>query len=190
MSGCSEKKEELRYHFLNERLTLSEKEVEEKSAAIINQLLQLSTFKEANVIHSYVSIKKNREVDTPHLIQYCLDSDKKIVVPKIRGEGKLQHVEIKSFYNLQENSWGVPEPGDGKEISVETLDLIIVPMVAGDHLKNRLGYGKGYYDRFLGKSSATKIGLLFDCQLYKEKLPVEEFDIPLDILITESQRIE
>lgn len=190
MFESSEKKEELRRYFLNERKKLSEKEVEAKSSVIIDQLVQLSAFKEAKVVHSYVSIKKNKEVDTSQLIWHCLDSDKTMVVPKMLGKGKLQHCEIKSFDDLQENSWGVPEPDNGKEISVDILDLIIVPMVAGDYLKNRLGYGKGYYDRFLGKSNAITIGLLFDCQLNDDKLPVEEFDIPLDILQTESQRIE
>jgi 5-formyltetrahydrofolate cyclo-ligase len=62
-------------------------------------------------------------------------------------------------------------------------------MVAGDRNKNRIGYGAGYYDRFLKNCTATKMGLLFDCQLYDHTLPVEYFDIPLDVLITESQRI-
>lgn len=190
MPDCSVKKEELRRHFLEARKRLSEKEVETKSAAIIDQILQLSAFKETDVVHSYVSITKNQEVNTSNLIQKCLHTGKRMIVPKILGKGKLQHVEIKSLNDLQKNSLGIPEPDDGKEISVETLDLIIVPMVAGDHFKNRIGYGEGYYDRFLAKSTAITIGLLFDCQLYDDKLPVEEFDIPLDILVTESQRIE
>ncbi len=189
MSDCSEK-EELRNHFLKERKKLSDTEVETKSTEIIHRLLQLHAFQEADIVHSYVPIKKNHEVDTAQLIHHCFDTDKKIVVPKMLEQGKLQHLEIESFDDLKKNSWGIPEPDKGKEISVERLDLIVVPMVAGDRFKNRLGYGQGYYDRFLEKSDAIKIGLLFDCQLFEKKLPVEKFDVPLDILITESQRIE
>lgn len=115
---------------------------------------------------------------------------KQVVVPKIMGDGKLEHFEINSLDELRENSLGVPEPLAGKKIFVDNLDLIVVPMVAGDRFKNRIGYGAGYYDRFLQNCPAPKIGLLFDCQLFDGTLPVEEFDIPLDILITESQRVE
>lgn len=190
MSEFSKKKEEIRRLFLDIRQDLSEDDVHIKSEAIVDQVFQLSAFQDASFVHSYVPITKNKEVDTSNLLKHSLGSEKKVVVPKMLGDGKLRHLEIQSLDDLQENSWGVPEPNKGKEIPAETLDLIIVPMVAGDRFKNRLGYGKGYYDRFLEKSSATTIGLLFDCQVYKKKLPVEDFDIPLDILITESQQIE
>jgi 5-formyltetrahydrofolate cyclo-ligase len=106
------------------------------------------------------------------------------------GEGKLSHIRLDSLKDLRKNSLGVPEPVGGRKFSVDDLDLVIVPMVAGDRKKNRIGYGAGYYDRFLTNCSAPKVGLLFDCQLYDDTLPVESFDIPLDILITESERIE
>lgn len=190
MSDFSEKKEELRCHFLEERQKLSESEVQIKSQLIVDRLLDLSFFKDAEIVHSYVPITKNNEVDTTRLIEHCLESKKRLVVPKMLADGELKHLEIGSFNDLHENNFGVPEPDHGDEISIECLDLIVVPMVAGDHFKNRIGYGKGYYDRFLDKSSAFTIGLLFDCQLSGKELPVEEFDIPLDTLITESQQIE
>lgn len=190
MGGNSVDKEELRSHFLKKRNNLSGKEVEERSRHIIKRVLKTGEFQVAETIHSYVSIQKNREVDTFRFLETCLQMNKQVVVPKIVGEGQLNHFEIDSLDDLRENSWGVPEPVDGKEISVRELDLVIVPMVAGDRNKNRIGYGAGYYDRFLQSCSVPKMGLLFDCQLYDNTLPVENFDIPLDILITESQRIE
>lgn len=190
MAGNSVSKEELRSYFLEKRKDLSDREKNEKSRRIVDRVLKTKQFQAADTIHSYVSIQKNREVDTFRLIKDCLQMNKKMAVPKIIGEGQLNHFLIDSLVDLRENSWGVPEPVDGKEISVKELDLVIVPMVAGDYFKNRIGYGVGYYDRFLKNCSAQKMGLLFDCQLYDRRLPIENFDIPLDILITESQRIE
>lgn len=190
MIGNSVDKEQLRNLFLRKRNDLSEKEAEEKSQKIIDRVLKTKEFQFAETIHSYVAIKKNREVDTGRFLEICLQMNKQVVVPKIIGEGQLNHFKIDCLDDLRENNWGVPEPVDGKEISVGELNLVIVPMVAGDRKKNRIGYGAGYYDRFLQRCSAPKIGLLFDCQLYDNALPVEDFDIPLDILITESERIE
>lgn len=190
MSENPVRKEEIRRNFLKKRQSLSKREVETRSSQIISQLLRLKQFREANVIHSYVSIKNNREVDTRKLIEKSLAMGKQVVVPKIVGAGKLEHFKITSLGELRENSLGVPEPDGGNKISIQNLDLIIVPMVAGDRNKNRIGYGAGYYDRFLQNSTASKVGLLYECQLFDGTIPVEEFDIPLDILITELRRIK
>ncbi|MCG2589776.1 5-formyltetrahydrofolate cyclo-ligase [Rhodohalobacter sulfatireducens] len=192
MGEDSIRKDELRRNFLDKRKSLSEGKAELKSKIIVEELTQLNRFKEAAVIHSYVSIKKNREVDTIKFIKRCLETGKKVVVPKMVGEGKLKHIPINSLDDLEENNLGIPEPDEDNSnpISVKELDLVVVPMVAGDRFKNRIGYGAGYYDRFLENCSALKVGLLFDCQFFDGKLPVQEFDIPLDILISESRIIE
>jgi len=186
------RKEELRRNYLDKRKSLSEEKAELKSKNIVKKLTQLTRFKEATVIHSYVSIKKNREVDTIKFIKRCLETGKEVVVPKMVGEGKLKHIHIDSLDDLKENNMGIHEPAldNSDPVSVNELDLVVVPMVAGDRFKNRIGYGAGYYDRFLENCSALKVGLLFDCQFFDGKLPVQEYDIPLDILITESRKIE
>lgn len=192
MCEDSIQKDELRRNFLDKRKSLSEEKAELKSKIIVEELTQLNRFKEAAVIHSYVSIKKNREVDTIKFIKSCLETGKEVVVPKMVGKGKLKHIRIYSLDDLEENNMGIPEPAidNSDPVSLNELDLVVVPMVAGDRFKNRIGYGAGYYDRFLEKCSALKVGLLFDCQFFDGKLPVQEFDIPLDILISESRIIE
>lgn len=190
MTKISSSKKKLREHYLRTRNNLSKSLVLKKSALITEKVLVSREFSNASVIHTYVSIERNHEVDTSSLITEALKRNKRVVVPKVIGQGELDHIEINSLEELKENKWGVPEPEKKKKIRVNKLDLVIVPMVAGDQKKNRLGYGKGYYDRFLVNCPAVKIGLLFDCQLHNDKLPVETFDIPLDILITETRRIE
>lgn len=190
MADWSSSKKGLRTFFLDVRKGLSENEVEKKSSDIINRVLQSAVFSQAGTIHTYVAIKDKNEVDTIPIIKECFVRKKTVAVPKIVGDGLMEHVMLSSLDDFERNSWGVPEPGSGHPIPVKEIDLVIVPMVAGDRFKNRLGYGKGFYDRFLLNCSAVKMGLLFDCQLHDKKLPVESYDIPLDILITESKRID
>lgn len=190
MTDLQATKKMLRKHFLQIRKELSQVSCQKKSQKIIDRIFSSSEFEKAFIIHTYIPSKKNREVDTFPLIKKAFIEGKKVIVPKISGEGELEHIELTSTDELEKNHLGIPEPSNGKTYPISKLDLVIVPMVAGDLQKNRLGYGKGYYDRFLEKCPAIKMGLLFDCQLYENKLPVESFDIPLDILVTESQRIE
>ena len=190
MSESIQTKKELRKSFLQIRQQLSRKDVEEKSKRIFNRVLKSKEFSDAEVVHTYISIESKNEVNTFNFIETCLNEDKKVIVPKIKGEKRLEHIEITSFNNFKKNKWGVPEPISAKNYPIKDIDLVLVPMVAGDYHKNRLGYGKGFYDRFLSECPAGKLGILYDCQLYHNKLPVESFDIPLDILFTESGRIE
>ncbi len=189
MSSVSEEKNRLRKKYLTVRKNLSETFVHEKSSLIFEKLQRIDTFRKAEWIHCYASIAKNREVFTHDFIRECIKLGKKVAVPRMSEDGTLRHIRLTSFSRLQENDWGVPEPESGEEISPETFSLIVVPMVAGDRHRNRLGYGKGYYDRFLAGSSALKTGVLFDCQLHNEQLPAEPFDIALDVLFTENEKI-
>lgn len=182
-------KDDLRAHFLSERKRLSTKEMSQKSARITQSVIHSPEFQIAEVIHCYITISKNREVDTTTIIRQALDCGKKVIVPKTEGEGILSHHKIETLSGLVPNNLGIPEPKKAAPFPVSGIDLVIVPMVAGDRQKNRLGYGKGYYDRFLEKCPAIKAGLLFDLQLYSGTLPAQPFDIPLDILFTENQRI-
>jgi 5-formyltetrahydrofolate cyclo-ligase len=115
---------------------------------------------------------------------------KKVIAPVTQIEaGTLQHVWLEVFEDLQANEWVVLEPLEGEEADPEELELIIVPMVGGDYQRNRIGYGKGFYDRFLRQVHCPAVGLLFERCLMDE-VPVESFDVPLSMLITEKQIIQ
>lgn len=174
-------------HFMNVRKDLSKSEIETKSKRIIDTVTDTDLFNRASVIHCFYGIQKNREVQTDAFIRTCMELGKTVVLPRMVGESELRHHRIDSLQQLEESRWGIREPSVNRPVvEPSALDLIMVPMVAGDRLCNRLGYGKGYYDRFLAKTSAPTIGVLFDCTLSDEPLPVEPFDIPLGKLITES----
>ncbi len=181
----SEQKQQIREKLLAQRESISKEQYLQKSKQICERLKGLDEFKQANFIHCYVSINERREVNTHPLLRKMLKEGKNVVVPFTQIEkGTLRHIHLKRFEDLKPNRWGVLEPGEGNEVHPEKLDLVIVPMVGGDSDKNRIGYGKGFYDRFLAKTNCSKIGLLFNACM-NENLPAEPFDIALDKLITE-----
>lgn len=182
-------KQNLRKYYLSLRKSLSGSFVEEASLSIGKKLLNIEQFKKSEVIHCYVSIPANNEVDTDSIIHHCFRFGKKVILPKVADNGGLTHHPVVSLQHLKPNGWGVPEPETSEEWPTDQIDCIIVPMVAGDRMRNRIGYGKGYYDKFLANVKCFKIGILYDCQLYPKTLPVETFDVKMDIMITEKEVI-
>lgn len=184
------RKQELRKQFSDAREQLSREEAEEKSTGIMRKIFELPEYISAGTVHIYVPMKGRNEVNTMLCIENSLKLGKKVMVPKMAPGGLLKHAVISSVAELKPNRLGIPEPRDGvPSEEVSGIDLVFVPMVAGDKTGNRLGSGKGYYDRFLKIVPTCKIGILFDCQLSVSLLPAEEFDVKLDILITESRVI-
>ena len=116
-------------------------------------------------------------------------NEKKVVVPiSNKKDCSLTLSELKDWDDLEASSYGILEPKKEKikEISIDEIDLIIVPGVAFDKFGNRLGHGKGYYDRLLKNANTTIIGLAFEFQTI-EKIPTDEHDKPVDIIITEDR---
>lgn len=178
-------KQHLREDLLKRRNSISEELYHRKSKKICQQLTALPEFKKAQTVHCYVSINERNEVNTHPLIKTMLAGAKQVVVPITKiEEGTLRNVQLTSFDDLELNRWGVLEPTEGKKVRADKFDIVIVPMVGGDQHKNRIGYGKGFYDRFLAQTDCPKIGLLFE-QCLVDELPAEKFDVPLDKLITE-----
>lgn len=191
MSGenLNKRKNEARKTFLKAREGLSESETAVKNRSILEKVLQLEAYRSARTVHLYASIGERNEVDTFRLMKHSLEAGKHVIVPVMQDDGRLIHASVHSIKDLKKNSWGVPEPVDPEPVEEPDPDLIIVPMVAGDLKKNRLGYGKGYYDRFLKGRGTLKAGLLFELQVSGDPLPTGPHDVPLDILITEKRVI-
>lgn len=185
--NAGERKKKLRRKFLRIRKNIPDEEYRKKSDLITKRLKDSQFYNSAGYIHCYISLNERKEVDTHGLLEELLPREKKVVVPVTDFEsGTLTNRVLHSFEDLEPNRWGVPEPPDGEEVEPQELDLVIVPMVAGDNQCNRLGYGKGFYDRFLSDVDCPKIGLLFECCL-TDNLPVEDFDVKLDQIMTENR---
>lgn len=176
-------KSELRKLYLSKRKNIKNKK--EKSLIINNKIKELSEYKNSNVIALYKSLPS--EVDTTSLINDTINLGKIVVLPKVEKE-ELKFYKINSLEDLFiKSNFGVEEP-DGKEtnyIDKKYIDLAIVPGVCFDKEKNRVGFGKGFYDRFLVNSNFMTIGICFEEQITKEMIYANEYDVKVDKVITE-----
>lgn len=183
-------KERFRQSLRERRAAISEDDFIRKSQRITDRLRQQPEFRQARTIHCYVSMNRRREVNTHPLIRELLAAHKRLVVPVTNfADQNLDHLFLHSFDDLKQNKWGVLEPETGERCSPEELDLIIVPMVGGDEQGRRIGYGGGFYDRFLQAVNCPAIGLCFEETIVPE-LPTEPFDVPLDKILTDQRVIQ
>ena len=146
-------------------------------------------YQKDKVIFGYYSMHKQGEVDTVLMIEYALKVGVRIALPKVIGDNLL-FLEVKSLKDVEESSIGIMEPKYYCEVVNEPNATVIMPGVAFDRGGNRIGYGGGYYDRFLAKEpNHKKIALTYDFQIY-DILPMEKHDIKVDEIITEKEIIK
>ena len=185
-------KQTLKQQILEKRTSLSKEEIGEKSNKIKNNLFSLKEFNEAENIMLYASF--NTEADTQKIIKELLaKKEKTIVVPYvIKRDFRLHLSELKNINELEPKTFGILEPKEMyiREFNPDMLDLVIVPGIVFDKKGHRIGYGYGYYDRFLKaiRKETVKIGLAFDFQLI-ESIPEEEHDVPMNIVVTDKEII-
>jgi len=178
-------KKEIRKKYKDLRSLISDEELEEKSLAIANQLLKLAIWQKT-YYHLFLSIEKQKEINTEYILQVLAGKDKEIVISKSDFEtGEMNHYLLTDNTKIIKNDYGIPEPVDGLEVPVAKIDVVFVPLLVFDKNGNRVGYGKGFYDRFLSECKPTtiKIGLSF---FEPEDLieDVDESDIQLNYSIT------
>lgn len=182
------KKKDLRNIILNKRNSIDNNTKEEMDREIFNRLINLDLYKEAKNIFIYLSF--GSEIDTNPIIDRALEDGKEVYIPKIYKSNKeMKAIRLNSFEDLEENSMGILEPKDDSNfIDKENIDLIIVPGAVFDLEGNRIGYGGGYYDRFLSniKDKRNKVALAYDLQIV-ENIEAEEHDIKVDYIITNSR---
>ena len=180
-------KSELRKFFLNKRKHLDKQEFK-----LLNNLLRakvLDAFNyEDQCVHTFLSIEKNKEIDTQAIIDAinCKYDNVSWVIPKSDfSKFELTHHLYNEDTKIQLNQYGIPEPVDEKEVSAQDVDFIFVPLIIADTQGNRVGYGKGFYDRFLAscRKDSIKVGLsIFECI---EKIDgINHHDIALDYVIS------
>lgn len=166
---------------------LSKTQIEDRSISIANRCLELPIWNK-QIMHIFLSIENQKEVDTSFLRTLLQGKDKEIVIPKIIDSERLQHFLLTDHTLFKKNSLGIPEPVSGIEIKPSLIDVVFIPLLSFDYKGNRVGYGKGYYDRFLlnCKEECLKIGLSF----FEEEqcdFDVEDTDISLDFCVTPKQ---
>lgn len=184
-----ETKKELRKKVLNIRNQMSEEDVKNNSQEIMNKIINLSIYKQSKAVFIYMSFKN--EVITSELIKKMFKDKKKVVIPYTDMVNTLLiPSEIKDENDLVLNPFGYYEPREIIKFPVEKIDLVIVPGVVFDNNLNRIGYGKGYYDRILSavRPDVKKVAIAHDFQVL-DSIPKEEHDIKMDMIITEKRVI-
>lgn len=177
-------KDDLRKRINGHREILSVEEKKRFDEKIYYKLIGSDFYKSADIVFIYVSFGK--EVDTLKIISKLLKDNKKVYVPKVinKKEG-MKAIKIKSLEDLNAGYFNILEPIGNEELQPSYFDLCIVPGLAFDNEGGRLGYGGGFYDRFLGDvSEKTEIvALAYNFQIV-DKVPMEPYDIRVQGIIT------
>lgn len=176
-------KDTLRKEYLKLRSQLLPIEIENKSLEIANNLLKLPIWNK-KVYHIFLPIKSKNEVNTEFILPVLKGKDKQIVISKTNFETlEMTHFLLEENTKLIKNKYGIPEPENAKEIELEKIEVVFVPLLAFDKAGNRIGYGKGFYDRFLEKCNphCLKIGLsFFEPEIY---IKTDLYDISLNYCV-------
>ena len=178
-------KNELRKRYKKLRKELSENQIDDFSLAIANQLLELPVWN-FSFYHIFLAIEEHKEVNTDYILNILSGKDKNILISKSDFQtGGMQHFLLTDNTVIKKNSYNIPEPIDGIEILDDKVEVVFIPLLAFDETGNRVGYGKGFYDRFLAKCKpeTIKIGLSF-FEADAEIIDVFESDVQLDYCVT------
>ena len=181
-------KKALRLTYKTLRKQLSEEQLEEMSLAIANKILILPIW-EKSYFHIFLPIEEQNEVNTEFILHLLSGKDKEIIISKSDFETReMTHFLLTDNTKIKKNEYNIPEPIDGIEVSVKKIEVVFVPLLVFDKLGNRVGYGKGFYDKFLSecKPETIKIGLSF---FEPEEVisDVNENDIKLDYCVTPNE---
>ena len=184
-------KRELRKVYKLKRTSLTNTET--LSLEIANKTLEIDIWNLQNY-HVFFPIEKHKEVDSKLIIQIVQGKDKNVILPKLNLESKtIDSFLLTDSTPMKTNHLGISEPFNGIQINNNQIDLVFAPLLAFDNFGHRVGYGGGYYDRYLSKVQSKlkiiKIGVGFSFQKIKN-IPINKHDVKLDYIITERKIIE
>ncbi len=177
-------KKELRKLYKEKRKNLTLEAIKQLQQNIYKQVFEFN-FSTVKNVHVFLPIERQIEIDTYPIIEFLRSKEKNIIISKSDfSTATLQHFLFEEHTELEVNKYGIPEPINAKEITVKEIDLVFVPLLVSDKLNYRVGYGKGFYDRFLSecKKEIITIGLNFFKPIDKIE-DKNEFDVALHKVI-------
>lgn len=181
-SPLCEQKRSLRREKERQTTSLLSEYIKESDRVIIEKLLNLRELKNAETVFLYYSV--GREVSTASLIEKLLDEGRSVALPVCGNGGAMSFYPVIGKDTLCPGKFGIPEPPVTREVRPGAKDIIIVPALCCDRYGNRLGHGAGYYDRYLAQSEAFSVCLCRKA-LLEEKLPTEDTDIAVSLVLTD-----
>jgi 5,10-methenyltetrahydrofolate synthetase len=182
-------KEILRKRFRNARQRLEDAERRQLHVEILDRVKRFPLVQRAASLHLYLSMAE--EVETRSILRDALSRGKRVSVPAVDASANaLLACELASPDDpMERGPFGIEAPRERRPVAPESLELVLVPGVAFDSRGSRLGFGRGYYDRFLKNLAAARVGLAYECQISDALLPASSDDVPMDFVITERRVI-
>lgn len=179
----------LRKEYLEKRRALSPADAIARSHVIRERLLEFAPFRAARVFTVYVSSMDN-EVDTHGIIEWLLASGRTVLVPISLKGGLMMWSRLRHLNELQRSKFGIlePSPDHIRPANPPADALVLVPGIAFTRDGYRIGYGAGYYDRYLAGAHGLAVALAYDLQLI-DSIPRQSYDQPVDVLITETETV-
>ncbi len=173
-------KKELRGRIRALKRSMTPQEIEAKSKVLAELFYETSYYQNASVIYGYLPY--NQEVRTTPILERAMQDGKRVAVPKVYGD-TMRFIYLEDLSQVENSSMGIPEPiTDGPVADIPDA-LVLMPGVAFDKKGNRMGYGGGYYDKFLSEEPQhPTLALCYDFQMIEE-IPTEEYDIPVDCVL-------
>ena len=173
-------KSDLRDRIKKKKHAMTGAEIEEKSTRLARLFLESEPYQKANTIYGYLAF--NQEVRTLPILEQALRDGKQVAIAKCYGKD-MRFIQMEDLRQIQTKSFGLPEPIADEPVAQDEHALVLLPGLAFDRNGYRIGYGGGYYDRFLSREpDHPTVALCFDFQIL-DHLPVEEFDIPAQLLL-------
>ena len=173
-------KQELRTMIRQKKRAMTETEIEQKSARLGQLLMQSNAYRQANVIYGYLPY--NQEVRTIPMLEQALRDGKRVAVPKCYGD-EMRFIYLDDLTQVEKGYAGIPEPIADGPIGDDPHALVLMPGLAFDPQGHRIGYGGGFYDKFLAQETEhPTLALCYEFQMLPH-LETEEFDIPVDCVL-------
>ena len=175
-------KKALRRAIGEKKRALTEAQIVESSARLADRLFETEQYRQAKSLYAYLSF--NQEVRTAPIIERAWADGKRVAVPKVIGRDMV-FISLESFDQLADGYYGIPEPVENGPVADDTTALVLMPGLAFDPQGHRVGYGGGFYDRFLEQEpNHPLVALCFGFQLF-DHLDVEAHDVPVDLVISD-----
>ena len=173
-------KKALRRAIREQKRAMTEAEIVSRSEKLGELFLNTEVYRTAKTLYGYLPY--NQEVRTVPMLQQALRDGKKVAVPKIYGD-TMKFLYLDDLSRVEKNEMGIPEPVDDTPVADDPTALVLMPGVAFTKKGDRMGYGGGFYDRFLAEEpNHPTLALCYEFQIV-ESLPTEEFDIPVDTVL-------
>lgn len=173
-------KQELRRAIRERKRAMTEEEIVERSNALAEKFYNSPAYQAASTIYGYLPY--NQEVRTVPMLQRALDEGKRVAVPKVYGE-EMRFIYLEDLTQVSRGYAGIPEPIADAPVAEDPRALVLMPGLAFDPQGHRIGYGGGFYDRFLAQEPHhPTLALCYEFQM-QAHLDTEEFDIPVDTVL-------